>query len=264
MGANDTGVDEGCVQANGANFNAANLEGVHFDSAELEGASFLSAQLQGAGLGSTKLQGALFNTAKLEGADMGSANLEGASLDGAELQGANLGSNADLQGASLSRAKVWRMRGTSVDNLAEITDVDRKSLPWDKLETASYRAWLDRILNEIPPGERRDEAQASLSTLDPTPANEPTTPWSASTSIPIDNGQQTEKLEAFLEQLACSSKDTAPYVARGLLNNGRLSAVGARITQVAIAFHLPDCRGTEGFTDDDWNKLQQFTKLLAP
>jgi uncharacterized protein YjbI with pentapeptide repeats len=76
-----------------------------------------------------RLEGANFSAAKLEGADLGYADLEGATLDGAELQGADLGGQTDLTGASVVGAKVWRLQGTSKNQLANIKQINGELVP---------------------------------------------------------------------------------------------------------------------------------------
>ena len=77
------------------------------------------------------------------------------------------------------------------------------------------------------------------------------------------HGEEREKqLAAFLADLACL-RDAAPYVARGLIENGRLRSTGLQVAAVADRLRKgkPDpsgCPGAKGFTDDDWAQLDQL------
>ena len=77
-------------------------------------------------------------------------------------------------------------------------------------------------------------ARERLSALDPDPENEPKDSisaefWERASSAPPHSKERTV---AFLTDLACSSNG-APYVARGLLRNGRIEATGSEILAFA-------------------------------
>jgi hypothetical protein len=66
---------------------------------------------------------------------------------------------------------------------------------------------------------------------------------------------------AFLTRLACSNDGETPYVARALLNSGRLLQAGFTIGTISEDLRKSDCKGVEGFTDGDWGKLEEFDQL---
>jgi Pentapeptide repeats (8 copies) len=264
------------------------------NGAELQGASLDEAQLQGASLLGAHLQGASLDRAELQGASLDGAELQGASLDVAQLQGASL-DEAQLQGATLIEARVWRARGRFKVNLADVSKIDPHTMPWETDST--FAVWRDAVLETIPeilrdvfrniiletkpeilrPDLRdafknssdtlRDNARERLSALDPA-AEEPENVitaqfWTDALSGTAHGEEREKQLAAFLADLACL-RDAAPYVARGLIENGRLRSTGSQVAAVADRLRkgksdLSACPGVRGFTDDDWAELDAAT-----
>ena len=268
----------------GANLHSAELQGASLGFARLQGASLVQAQLQGAWLVGAQLQGASLDHAELQGADLEKAQLQGASLQEAQLQGASLqkaqlqgallvgaqlqGASLDgtqLQGASIANAGVWRARGGPEIDLTDLDGVDRETKPWEQrhVPPSTFSVWRDSVLKAV---RYPDRTRERLSALDPAPENEPKNSinaefWKkASSATP----QSKDRTVALLTDLACS-RDGAPYVARGLLRNGRMKATGSQIAEVVARLRKGKsdqaaCLGVKDFTDWDW---ESFDALVA-
>ena len=106
-----------------------------------------------------------------------------------------------------------------------------------------------------------------LSVLDPQVTKEPENlfkaeVWIEALSPSLQDEEREEKLAAFFGDLGCS-KDAAPYVARGLIQHGRLRSTGSQIGVVAARlrngnFNPSTCPGVEGLTEEDWAKLDEL------
>jgi uncharacterized protein YjbI with pentapeptide repeats len=258
------------AQLQGAWLFGAQLQGAVLDRTQLQGAWLSEAQLQGASLSEAQLQGAWLEKARLQGASLDRAHLQGASLALAHLQGASL-NGTQLQGASITNAGVWRARGAPEIDLTDIDGVDPRTKPWEPRDAtpSTFSAWRDGILEAIPTGRRRDEARERLSALDPAPENEPKNLinaefWKKASLAPPQSEERNKRTVALLTDLACSSNG-APYVARGLLRNGRMKATGSQIAAVAARVRKGKsdqaaCLGVKDFTDEDW---ESFDALVA-
>jgi uncharacterized protein YjbI with pentapeptide repeats len=245
----------------GASLGVAQLQGAFLAEARLQGALLEGTWLQGASLDGAQLQGAWLRAAQLQGAWLREAQLQGASLSDAQLQGAWL-SGAQLHGASLRGVQVWRARGWFRTNLVDVARIDPDTMPWK----TTFAAWRDAILETIPPG-TYSGALRRLSTLDPAAGKEPEDVieaqfWNDALSAPAQGEEREQQLAAFLADLGCQG-DAAPYVARGLIKNGRLQSIGLQVAAVADRLRKGKsdplaCPGVKGFTDDDWTKLDQL------
>ena len=242
----------------------AQLQGALLHGAELQGATLDRAELQGADLQKAQLQGASLEEAQLQGASLEEAQLQVASLVGAQLQGASL-DGTQLQGASIASAGVWRARGGPEIDLTDLDGVDPETKPWEQhhMKPSTFSVWRDSILKAI---RYPDDTTERLSALDPAPENEPKNSinpefWKKASSAPP---QSKERTVALLTNLACSSNG-APYVARGLLRNGRMEATGSQIAAVAARLRRGKsdqaaCFGVKDLTDEDW---ASFDALVA-
>jgi len=273
VGAQLQGANLGLAQLQGASLRAVQMQGAWLARAQLQGAWLEAAQLQGASLEEVQLQGASLDEAQLQGAELRGAQLQGASLARARLQGASL-DRTQLQGASIANAAVWRARGTPALDLSDLHGIDLRTKPWEQSDAmpSTFPIWRDGILKTIPSGGHRDDARERLSPLDPDPEKEPKDSnaefWERASSAPP---QSKERTVAILTDLACSSKG-APYVARGLLRNGRIEATGSEIAAFAAQLRSgksdpATCLGVKDFTDEDWASLDELVaaaRKLAP
>jgi uncharacterized protein YjbI with pentapeptide repeats len=259
------------VQLQGARLLADALQGARLDSAQLQGARLDGPLLQGASLTEAQLQGASLYRPQLQGARLNGAQLQGAHLEKAQLQGARL-DGTQLQGASLREAMVWRAWGRPGMNLTDVSRFDPDTMPWTAESAGSaestFAAWRDAILETIPPGSNRRVAQLRLSVLDPLPEKEPKDVikaqlWNEALSAPPHGEEREKQLAAFLADLGCLSEG-APYVARGLIQNGRLRSTGSQVATVADRLYKGKsdptaCPGVKGFTDEDWANLSKLS-----
>jgi len=127
-----------------------------------------------------------------------------------------------------------------------------------------FSVWRDGILKTIPSRGHRDDARERLSALDPDPEKEPKDSinaefWEEASSAPPPSEERTV---AILTDLACS-REGAPYVARGLLRNGRIESTGSEITAFAAQLRSGKsdpaaCLGVKDFTDEDWASLDEL------
>jgi uncharacterized protein YjbI with pentapeptide repeats len=266
------GANLGRAQLQGANLNSAQLHGADLSGAQLQGADLSDAQLQGANLYSAQLQGANLNSAHLHGADLSGAQLQGADLSDARLQGANL-YGTQLQGASLRNAYVWHARGTPAIDVSELNGVNSTEFP---VGSDAFITWRDDILKVVA-SDQREAVKKRLSALDPDPAKEKELNdligvqfWGRASPAP-------SQLAAVLADLACRRK-SAPYVARGLVNNAtsrtrsglfqdeatrekeRIATVAYRLRQGKS--DLAACPGVAGFVDKDWENLDALVEYL--
>jgi len=265
VGAQLQGANLGLTQLQGASLRAVQMQGAWLGRAQMQGAWLEAAHLQGASLEEAQLQGASLDEAELQGAELRGSQLQGASLARARLQGASL-DRTQLQGASIANAAVWRARGTPALDLSDLHGIDLGTKPWEQSDAtpSTFPVWRDGILKTIPSRGHRDDARERLSGLDPDPEKEPKDSinaefWERASSAP---SQSKERTVAILTDLACSSKG-APYVARGLLRNGRIEAMGSQIAAFAAQLRSGKsdpaaCLGVKDFTDEDWASLDEL------
>ena len=224
------------------------LEGANLSGAELEGAVFGAVFLQGADLRGAKLSGASFDWAPFVKSWFDGANLDGASLQGVDFRGVS------LAGASLRRARVWRSINEPRLDLADTTGIDRETRPSLDIEA------LRRVSEGNPLKQEQARRLAALNAASPEPPG--TTPLDMWPS----RAPATEALARFLADLACTLPDETPngperpYIARGLLANGRLLDTGRDIALVADRMKKAKddpsvCPGVAGFDDKDWTAL---------
>jgi uncharacterized protein YjbI with pentapeptide repeats len=276
----------------GAVLNGAELQGADLSGAELQGADLRYALLQGAQMRGAHLQGADMREAQMQGADLAAAFMHGASLRGANLQGAGIDA-AELHAVSLTKAHVWRtwiywtppkIYSTDVDQLDETVK------PWQQFwwVGTTFADFRDHIIRSISGDDYRTAASLSLSVLDPSVGpNEikfagrkiqlmSTELWTTESEIvqndttqspapPQGSDVRARRLATILVRLVCPEQPfelrlALPYIARGVIRNGRVAATGANVTIVADALrqgkaNLAACPGVEGFTTKDWRNL---------
>ncbi len=257
-----TGADlNGALQ--GLNFAGADLRGTLFGfgvPTHLDGANLARARLDGAVIEAVYLQGADLRGASLVGATIASmagygtkAMLDGANLDGAHLQGAAL-QGASLAGASLKQAQLWRTTGMPHLHATDATAIDRTTRP------AIDATALRRAAANNPFQDEQRERLALLDAADPPPQATPSDVWPAAPP-------SATALAKVLADLICApppedaEAPRPPYVARGLIANGRLAATGAEIGRVAARMKAAqktpsDCPGVAGFNESDWAALE--------
>jgi uncharacterized protein YjbI with pentapeptide repeats len=245
----------------------ANLVGVLFGFGTetlLQGADLSGALLTGADLGRAQLQGASLKGASLRGVDLREANLQGADLDGADLRGANL-DRAQLQGASLRGARLWLTFGTPDTALADLDGVDLR----EATELTAREVDEAVRLFQAP---FRGDARKRLAVLAPSlriPRRNSTP--AATWKQPSPTARQVAEL---LAKVACGARKEADgsdgldsgtdvRVARGMMRNGRIAAVGDQAVIIVDALRKgrsdpATCPGASGFSEADWTALDAF------
>ena len=209
------------------------------------------------------------------------AQLQGANLRGAQLQGADLRPVPDekraqqqgpdlgwppLQGASLAKAYVWRVRGDLESDLTDFYECDPVTIPWtDSDKQTTFAGWRDKLLHDIQNTLLKD-IQERLSVLDPVPGKEPDDVikpefWQRVCLKPRDE-EHNKKLAVFLADLACSAH-SAPYVARGLLRNGRMKEMDTQADIIVdrlskTKYDPAACPGVASFEAADWKAVGEL------
>jgi uncharacterized protein YjbI with pentapeptide repeats len=268
-GAELQGADLGMAQLQGADLQHAQLQGANLAGAQLQGANLQHAQLQGANLIDGSLQGANLSQTQLQGAELYDGSLQGAHLSQAQLQGADL-SRADLSDSIFTETFVFKANVASAD----LTTAAIGSIHSDQVKRGDHGkieplvppdidAWIAAATQFVPEKykaiivERLARLKADFRETD----QEPT--WlgmeEASLALDPDGARHRQRLAALLGDLACSP-DGAPLVARGLVENGPLPALGNQIAVIRARMKngrdKPDaCKGVAGFTEDDWRAL---------
>ena len=275
------------AQMQGATLIRAQMQGATLIRAQMQGASLIWAQMQGASLFRARMQGALLDGAYLQGALLDEAHLQGATLDRAHLEGASL-RNAEMQGASLYGARVWRTHEEPLSmEAAYLSELNHAAMiSNDEAGKKEFAGWRQTILDKIPQGRMRDEAEKGrLALLDPG-AREPDGVltkegfWDKAAARQTNGTKYQKELAGVLEKLACDAA-TAPYVGRGLiiqredLSNfgyagGQLANVGPLHLQTlekrlkagaqAKSEEKNDCPGAVGLTEEDLQNLRQLVK----
>jgi uncharacterized protein YjbI with pentapeptide repeats len=265
----------------GARLDGAELHGAFLDSAQMMGASADGTLFHGSSLLGVQLQGAWLFGAEFHGAALNGAQLQGAILDGAQFHGAVL-SNVELQGASLEKiefkaarlekAVVWRthMRElTFSDTLLTNTRVDRKH--FKQLEEVDFtdetlQDIRGRVGSELTDEQARDRALGRLKGLEPS-APDPAD-WNDGKKIWMKaqhdqaTGDEFDKARAeALKEVACVPRNSAPYVAQGIVRSGVLTSIGVHAPLVIEALRHPEqCPGAKGLGKDDLSRLEAIER----
>jgi Pentapeptide repeats (8 copies) len=262
------------AQLQGATLTNARLQGANLAQAQLQGANLVFARLQGANLAQAQLQGADLAQAQLQGADLDGTKLQGSSLVGTQLHGADL-SSADLEFTELEGTFVFRTDHATADlSTAAIRSVRADqvrpgtlSTKVDQLNDADVDDWITSAMqfdksDKIKKRFERLKLNPGFQTAAQDAADE--AKWAelmkGSVASDPDGAHHRERLAAFLGDLACGS-DGAPYVARGLIWNNRLTALRDQLAAVRARMeegrkNPEKCPGVAGFIDKDWRKLE--------
>ena len=218
----------------------------------------------------------------MQGTDLTNADLLGADLSNAQLQGANL-SQAYLAYTEFNETFVFR---TIIDheNLAaaliqnvhanQVREDDRGEI--NSLSPADVNSWIAAAAQfSAEKGKEAIRKRFGRLNLDPPLATAQDAAdmakWSKLTEQSLtsdpDGARHRGWLAAFLGNLACE-EDDAPYVAYGLVKNGRLAALGDQKegvrTRLKAGREKPNaCKGVAGFTEEDWRALDAIKPTAA-
>ena len=256
--------------------------------AELQGASFYGAQLQGAWLWSEAARGvARWSAAargvarsrsckgrrsidaQLQGASLVERSLQGASLFAAQLQGASLDQGATSRGV----ARLCEMSG-STRELQTLTsplfeNLDCTKRPWEDVtripqSPETYQGWRDKILSNIPEGDRKYEADESCRLLirirnsrvlirnDVLERN----------TVPSPARPRREAVSRVPRYAGLFSRGCAaccPWANTQWADRGDRRGDCDRCGSVAQRKGRPEtCPGVKGFTEEDWAQLDEL------
>jgi uncharacterized protein YjbI with pentapeptide repeats len=238
------------AQLQGATLEFAQLQGATLEFAQLQGATLDFAQLQGATLDYARLQGATLNYAQLQGAWFQNAQLQGASLSVTQLQGADFGAGgfggATLAGTSMSDAEVWP-ENFAYASLTAVFEHDLEITTPSKDEIAAVQAI---IIKEVPEGEERAAALKRIETSN----QDHLAKRKGRETLEkggVDEPAYKKSLAAQLKSLACSGDESAPYIVRGLVNNGGIRYASAQASGLVEAILKPDCPVSAALTEAD-------------
>ena len=254
------------AELQGADLEDARLQSARLLHAHLQGTNLLSAELQGSNLVGAQLQGAELEGAQFQGAYLWQAQLQGADLASAGLQGADL-SNADLSDAEFDKTSVFRTNvadeslataavNTSWANQPSSADIETWIFSATQLALASEK-------KEVTAGFNRLKIQFQTDGQDRMDDAKWKKQQTLSDRTDPKGAHHRQLLEKLLAKLACDATG-APYIARGLISNLRLDALGDRLASVRILMEegrkaSEKCPGVAGFTDDDWRRLEALT-----
>ena len=281
------------AQLQGARLMKDNLQGATLNEAQLRGASFNEVQLQGASFNEAQLQGAWFYKAQLQGASLVNAQLQLASLELAQLQGASL-VNAQLQGASLQGvnlnavdlwgAFLWRSAGGGGLDVvaARLFNSPDQWQPvwrdhWGSVQPWNAEAYQDlrTMLEALPPGNPRGKAldnirrlacanpNTMIASCNSNPATDPPEVAALRKALDdasVDDVAYGKALALALKTLVCSGDADAVYVLRGVLGNGRLTAVGPEAPALVDFIMSKECPVSASLTDADKATLLQIKR----
>jgi uncharacterized protein YjbI with pentapeptide repeats len=264
------GADLYSAQLQGADLYSAQLQGTDLSSAQLQGANLLETQLQGADLSYAQLQGAYLSFAQLQGADLSRAQLQGADLYSAQLQGTDLsfaqlqGANlleTQLQGVDLRNANIYGAAFSSESNTSLIDARDIFLMPIPDLEYFELCNNLQAIkMKKFMMSNLLNRLQDAINPDRPTPTLDSCL---ISENSPIKCTHQlhepeyTEKLHAYLVDLACSSPD----IAHGIISQIKKSNDDKTSSRIGLKAKLRErlkagnCKGLVGLTDEEKRKL---------
>ncbi|MGJ0427390.1 pentapeptide repeat-containing protein [Methylocystis sp.] len=225
----------------GAAFQGAILIKIDLSGAQLQDASFLDAMLRETSFSEARLDGASLRWAQFQGSSLHSANLRNAELIGANAHGADF-DWADLQDADLSAARLQgasfngaQLQGASLDN-AQLQGVsfEQAQLRGASLDGANLLgvSFLDAD-HDLP-----DESRQAISIGE---AN-------------------AEALANSLGELVCDGGPNGIFILRGILNNGRLEAMGAKASKLAERIQSKDCPVSTTLTERDKENLRLVEK----
>jgi uncharacterized protein YjbI with pentapeptide repeats len=254
----------------GASFGYAQLQDATLDRAQLQAAALAFAHLQGASLNDAQLQGAILSVAQLQGASLNRAQMQGASLVNTELQGASL-NGAQLQGVEFANTRldysdlresfVWRSSRQQI----VLVGADLAGMSPDPVSYEPNASLLDGVDNKI----THEQLLRQFFVLRPDNPDWPSKRdeenakyWSEQVAMAAQRSHQEmqDALASFLIGLSCADEG-APYVARGLIRNGRVAATGRHAAEIEQKLLNPKtCPGAVGLSDFDQYQLRAIVE----
>jgi uncharacterized protein YjbI with pentapeptide repeats len=295
------GADLQSAQLQGADLRSVQSQGARLSYAQLQGAYLELGQLQGADLRYAQMQGTNLRAAQLQGADLDNADLQGANLTLTELQGANLmdaaAAYSEFDETFVFRTETYGWENWSPTSIIRCVLADKvrgPQHPPSSAEPYRYRLGLYRgdcvtnyqalqpsdISNWIAASTEFVHRYAKIHVIkrfdllkngsryfdgDSDEKNQ----WSEAMkgSSASDRTQLFRVLADHLSSVVCDAGG-APYVARGLLNNGRFGFLGDQFSSLLLRLEegrkdAKKCRGVVGFTEEDWRRVEAIKPARA-
>lgn len=257
-GANLQGADLIGALMQGADLVGTRMQGANLRAVSLQGANLLGAGMQGADLGGARLQGSDLRATSMQGTDFWSSNLEGTDLRGAAMEGSN------LRGIKVFRTRcptpAWRSHCLNTFR----TKADAAHLHFSNPKhLRSHWENTRKSLEGIRSSALRQQIAHRLSVLALRDSKNSRDPDRARWKETEKNILSAESRASIVEHLTCHV-DNAPYVARGLMRNGRIAAVEEHRHSIAQRMREGKndptiCPGVVGFTDSDWAMLDSIS-----
>ena len=290
-----------CTDLRRADFTEASLQGADFDHAKLQGSRFVRSMMQGTSLADANLTASHLSYARLEGAflagakavavsflethaqgadfrkaDLTASSLTMAQLQGGHFQGANFNNTtlfsvnlyrafidvAALKTAELSRVhthdrfpNLRRRPGRTV-----LPPVATQGTP-DSIDAAGFVQLSARALGGVT-GNTRDLILARLQGLDPsTPPTDEQLVGEPPKNSGEDEVKQTRRAKSVkIAEIMCDAAD-APFVARGLIFNGRI--FNAEMGGGEVIAKLRDTRNCPGARSLNASDLREIRQIEA-
>jgi uncharacterized protein YjbI with pentapeptide repeats len=294
--------DDGCTWLRGASLANAKLQGASFANAHMEGCILVEAQLQGANLVGAELQAAALTGAdltaanlrgaKLQGAYLLETNFAGALLNGAQLAKALIDASrfefASIGSSTIGPVNFWETVGVPASFSFASFKLSSEKIA-DSREFSSFEAARNKTLTILLEEALRKSPLAPADPCESTslryfrlecygkfykdPSNK--TNW---TKVKDDfekgweqathefgdlQDKRSRALAKYLPGLACDGAH-APFIVRGLIQNGTLLRVGSHLQHVFEQVKSNDCKGAAGLTVVDYLPLLPYLGSSLP
>ena len=280
----------------GASFVNAHMDGSILIEAQLQGANLAGADLQAAVLTRTDLTAATLATANLQGAYLVETNFSGALLNGAQLAGALIAGSrfefASVGSSTTGAVNFWETVGAPA-SFSFASFKLRNEKPPESRDSRAIEAVRDKTLNILleenlrksvvlpssvarvllsgtegpchltsPVRHFRPECYGNLKTENKTDWTKVKEDFEKAWEEAISEfgdvqDKRARALAKYLSGLACDGAH-APFIARGLIQNGTLLRAGSHLRVVLAQVKSNDCKGSAGLRDNDYLPLLQY------
>jgi uncharacterized protein YjbI with pentapeptide repeats len=266
----------------GADFLQAALQGAFIIGGDLRATDFSSATLQGARLVGVDLTAARFYGANLMAVDFRGSTLNGAFFDLVELQGADLNwlrvSEADFFEANFYRTRVSRdffprstvrysKASAVVRPYVATTAINARPHPRDLSRQADYEDLVADALEGVEDKATLEMVRERLGVLAPDrrPDTSDRRGWivlgagDASNIVDTPQARDEERLKhqaELISRLACNEA-SAPYILRGIINNGRISMLLTESGDWNPPLRSDTCPTAKRLSADDRRRLAE-------
>jgi uncharacterized protein YjbI with pentapeptide repeats len=294
--------DDGCTWLRGTSLANAKLQGTSFANAHMEGCILVEAELQGANLAGVELQVAVLTGAdltaanltgaKLQGAYLLETNFAGALLNGAQLSRALIDASkfefASIGSSTIGPVNFWETVGVPASFSFASFKLSNEKIA-DSREFNSFEAARDKTLTILLQEALRKSPFVPADPCESTSLryfrpecygkfyNDPSnkTNWKkvkddfekgweqATREFGDVQDKRIRALAKYLPNLACDGAH-APFIARGLIQNGTLLRVGSYLQGVFEQVKSNDCKGSAGLRGVDYLPLSPYLGSPLP